>query len=209
MRYVIIAGSHRTKSQSSKIAEYIQHVLQKMPNVISIDIIDLKNNPLPLWHDAMWNKEPEDMYQERISVWEPMKKLLEQADAYVVITPEWSGMASPGIKNFMLYCKAEVTGNKPAMLVGVSSGVGGSYPVAELRMSSYKNTQLVYIPQHVIVRSVNDMCNDFDNAEPDSRDERIRKRIKYSLAMLEQYAKGLKIVRESGVVNLEDYAHGM
>lgn len=178
-----------------------------MPGTTSADIIDLKDNSLPLWHDCMWNQEPEDMYQERINAWEPMQKLLEEADALVVVSPEWSGMVTPGLKNFFLYCSAEFTGNKPAMIISVSGSINGAYPVAELRMSSYKNTQICYIPQHVIVRSVNDMCNDFENVEPDSRDERLRTRIQYSLSMLEQYAIGLKSVRDSGVSNFKDYPY--
>ena len=40
--------------------------------------------------------------------------------------------------------------HKPGLIVTVSAGLGGSYPVTELRISSHKNTRLCYIPDHVL-----------------------------------------------------------
>ena len=93
------------------------------------------------------------------------------------------------------------------MLVSVSAGMGGSYPIAEMRASSYKNCHLNYVPDHVIVRDATKVLNG-EIAEGVS-DELTRGRITYSLAMLEQYAKALKMVRESGVPNYKDFANGM
>jgi len=45
-------------------------------------------------------------------------------------------------------------GHKPALIVAVSSGDGGAYPVSELRMSSYKNNRLCYIPEQVALKSM-------------------------------------------------------
>ena len=68
------------------------------------------------------------------------------------MTPEWNGMATPAIKNFFLYFSSSVLFHKPALIVTVSAGHGGAYPVIELRSSGYKNTKLCYIPEHVIIR---------------------------------------------------------
>jgi hypothetical protein len=39
------------------------------------------------------------------------------------------------------------------LIIAVSGGAGGgAYPVAELRMSSYKNSRICYLPEHLIVR---------------------------------------------------------
>ena len=51
-------------------------------------------------------------------------------------------------------------GHKPALIVTVSSADGGAYPVAELRMSSYKNNRICYLPEHVILRNVERILND-------------------------------------------------
>ena len=110
-------------------------------------------------------------------------------------------------KNFFLLCGADVLAHKPGLIVTVSAGTGGSYPVTELRISSYKNTRLCYIPDHVIVRNVGQMLHGDQAA--DEHDAALRGRITYSLRVLVEYAKALRLVRESGVIDLKAFPHGM
>ncbi|USN54546.1 MAG: NAD(P)H-dependent oxidoreductase [Candidatus Peribacteria bacterium] len=141
---------------------------------------------MPLRNDWYWqpeNPELETFIQQR----QPTSEQMEQSDAFVLVSPEWSGMAAPAVKNFLLYVKQEMA-NKPCLLVSVSSGRGGRYPIAELRMSSYKNTQVCYIPQHIIVDHVKDRLNEVPVHEQNKEDIYIRERIAYSLQMLQQYA---------------------
>ena len=72
----------------------------------------------------------------------------------MVIAPEWHGQVPAGLKNFFLICGRAEVGHKPALITTVSSGDGGAYPVAELRMSSYKNNRICYIPEQLIIRNV-------------------------------------------------------
>ena len=72
-------------------------------------------------------------------------------------------MVPAALKNFFLLYRAELV-DKLGLIVSVSTGAGGAYPGAELRMSSYKNTHLWYIPEHVIVRGVRDLFNDFERS---------------------------------------------
>jgi hypothetical protein len=118
-------------------------------------------------------------------------------------------MATPAIKNFFLYANAKIMGNKPAILTSVSAGRGGRYPIAEMRMSSYKNSQICYIPQHIIVDHVNDVLNDHELTGKEKADSIIKARIQYSLKVLHEYAKAFRLVRESGVIDLENYPYGM
>jgi NAD(P)H-dependent FMN reductase len=134
----------------------------------------------------MWNKESEG-YQAFAPQWEPLAEEINNADSFVIITPEWAGMTTPAIKNFFLYANASLIGNKPCMLVSVSAGRGGRYPIAEMRMSSYKNSQCCYIPQHVIVDHVNDVLNDYLLTATEKPDLFIKERIQYSLTVLREY----------------------
>lgn len=98
--------------------------------------------------------------------------------------------------------------HKPALIVGVSSGDGGAYPVAELRMSSYKNNKLCYMPEHLIIRHVESVLN--DNADNNSEaDAYFRERIDWTLTQLKAYAIALKQVRDSGVTQTDKFANGM
>ncbi|XXY69353.1 NAD(P)H-dependent oxidoreductase [Sorangium sp. So ce291] len=198
----MISGSHRNGSESGKVARYVQQQLTSSPDVSSTYALDLADNPLPLWDPEVW--QPSEKWA---SVWSPISAELAASDAFVVVAPEWGGMVPAGLKNFFLLCSRGELAHKPALIVAVSAGMGGSYPIAELRMSSYKNTYLCYIPDHVIVRNVRGLLNDPAAQSPD--DERIRERLRYGLGLLLQYGKALQFVRASGAIDLKSYPFGM
>jgi hypothetical protein len=116
-------------------------------------------------------------------------------------------MVPAGLKNFFLLCDRQVLAHKPALIVSVSAGLGGSYPVAELRMSSYKNTRLCYVPDHVIVRNVSQVLH--GETPADEHDAALRKRIEYNARLLLEYAQALQTVRRSGLIDLDTYPFGM
>jgi NAD(P)H-dependent FMN reductase len=117
---------------------------------------------------------------------------LDGADAFVIISPEYNGMVPSRLKNFFLLAsKTTLLSHKPAMLIGVSSGAGGAYPIAELRMSGYKNTKICYIPDHVIVRQVESVLNEQSPDSTNPHDQSIRERINHNLTILLEYAKAL------------------
>lgn len=203
MKLAVISGSHRNGSESGKIARHVQQQLASSADVSSTYTLDLADNPLPLWDPEVW--QPSEKWER---VWSPISAELRASDAFVIIAPEWGGMVPAGLKNFFLLCSRGELAHKPALIVGVSASTGGAYPIAELRMSSYKNTYLCYIPDHVIVRNVRSLLND-PEAPQSPDDERIRERLRYALSMLLQYGKALQHVRASGVADLAKYPYGM
>ena len=203
MKITIISGSHRENSQSFKVAQHIQKTLE---NGIcdEASIFDLANNPLPLWDMGVW--EGEEKWQTLLT---PIKEQLASSDAFVVISPEWHGQVPAGLKNFFLLFSKQELGHKPAMIVAVSSADGGAYPVAELRMSSYKNNRLCYIPEHVIVRNVEKVLNENPEDNDKNADPYFRERIEWSLNILKEYALALKQVRASGATQTDKFGNGM
>ena len=203
MRITIISGSHRDPSQSAKVAHHIRRRLQQRPDV-EADVYSLAGNPLPLWDQGVWEGEPK--WRDLL---DPVKRRMAASDAFVVIAPEWHGQVPAGLKNlFLLLGKAEV-GHKPALIVTVSSADGGAYPVAELRMSSYKNNRICYIPEQLIIRHVESVLNDDPAANDADADDYFRRRIDWSLGILLEYAAALRQVRASGVTASEEFNFGM
>jgi NAD(P)H-dependent FMN reductase len=202
MKFFILSGSHRAEAQSLKVARYINTVLSREHPAAEVYLYSLSGNPLPLWDEATGGAPD--------ALWDPISAQLKAADALVVVSPEWSGMVTPGVKNFLLNCTADEIGHKPALIATVSATRGGSYPVAELRMSGYKNNRLVWIPEHVIFHHIGDNLNAPDGAADLSKeDAAIRKRLRYALRILEEYGKALKLVRASGVVDHKTFKSGM
>jgi len=200
MKITIISGSHREQSESDRVAHYIRATLEARN--VSAEVLSLAKNPLPLWDEGVLRNDP-----KWETLWTPIAKKLQDSAAFVIVTPEWAGMVPPGLKNLLLLCSPTEVGHKPALIVSVSAGIGGSYPVAELRVSSYKNNRLVYLPEHVIVRDVKKLLN--GDVASGARDEEVRARISYSLNLLEEYARALVAVRESGVINHAAFPYGV
>jgi len=204
MKISIISGSHRVNSQSEKVARYVQQTLEDRQLCEETWLFTLAENPLPLWDESIWEADPQ--WQKRL---QPLSEQLASSDALVVVSPEWHGQVPAGLKNFFLmWGKGEVA-HKPALIVTVSSGDGGAYPVAELRMSSYKNNRICYIPEQVIVRNVESVLNASPADNNLAADEYFRARFAYALGILKEYAVALRQVRASGATDTGTFKNGM
>jgi hypothetical protein len=192
---VLLSGSNRSNSQSIKVAHYLRERLEALELCDSSELIDLASSPLPLW--------PEEDTQK---AWSVQQSILKKATALIVISPEWNGMACPALKNFFLYAGLSELGHKPALLVGVSAGLGGAYPITELRASSYKNSRILYLPEQLIVRNVESMLN--SEYPSDENDVRIRARADWTLQILCQYDDALRTMR-TAIKHPPEFSTGM
>lgn len=204
MKISIISGSHRAPSQSEKIGRFIENSLTKDFSDIEPFLFSLANNPLPLWDQSVWESDPE--WEKRLV---PLKEQFSQSDAFIIITPEWHGQVPSGLKNFFLLFNRFELGHKPAFIVSVSSGNGGSYPVSELRMSSTKNNRLCYIPEQLIVRDVENVFNSEPSENDEKSDQYYKERLGWCLNILHGYAKALKIMRNETKIHNDKFSNGM
>ncbi|MEN8801843.1 MAG: NAD(P)H-dependent oxidoreductase [Thiogranum sp.] len=204
MKISIISGSHRKASQSEKVARFIQRALEDRNICKETWLFRLAENPLPLWDESIWEGRPD--WKQKL---DPISSELASSDGFVVISPEWHGQVPSGLKNFFLMWGKGELAHKPALIVTVSSGDGGAYPVAELRMSSYKNNRICYIPEQIIVRNVETVLNDDPQQNNPQADAYFRERIDYALDILKEYAQALVQVRASGATGLGKFKNGM
>ncbi len=204
MKIMIISGSHRNHSQSDKVAHHIAQALLDNKQATATEVFSLAGNPLPLWDEGIWNGDAN--WQALLN---PLSEKLAASDGFVIIAPEWHGQVPAGLKNFFLLWGAGELAHKPALIVAVSSSDGGAYPVAELRMSSYKNNRICYIPEQLIVRNVEFVLNADPTQNKPEADTYFRERIVYAGGILCAYATALKSVRESGVTETDVFRFGM
>ncbi len=195
MNVLVINGSMRTDSQSLKVSNWLADAVKGEKAVGTV--LDLHATPLPLF----------DVGETEAPNAPKILKQLEEADAFVFVSPEWNGMTSHSILNMLNYVGTQMA-NKPVMLVGVTSGHNGQYPVAQMRSMGYKNNHFVISPENLVVRDVSNVMNDTTMTD-EAEDTFIKNRAMYALNVLVEYAKALKSVRESGVIDLETYGHGM
>ncbi len=207
MKLLIISASHREGSQSNKVAEY----MASMATVFEqINHLDLCRFNLPFWDGEAMSKTDDS------SAWPFIRQYISAADAFVFITPEWGGMATPLLKNFLLMADMQDTAHKPALLTAVVNGISGAYPIAELRMNAMKNNKIVAVPDHLIIRNVEQVLNtDITPSEElfSKRENNLRDRIGYSIHMLHQYAQALTMLRVAHQAEpfpkQQEYSYGM
>jgi NAD(P)H-dependent FMN reductase len=199
MNIGLIVGSNRKNSQSRRVADVIDNRIKLVKSAVATEIFDLAEISVPLWSPDKW-----DVSSEVVKNWTPKSKALAEKDGFVVITPEWAGMVTPHLKNFLLMCDGGEIAHKPGLIVTVSSGLGGAYPVSELRSSGYKNNFIWWLPDHLVMRNVQEL---FQGAD-DERSQDLEKRIDYTLKFLIEASAALAIVREK-CQDLGTYPYGM
>ena len=194
MNIAVVSGSNRPKSGSRKTADYIVEALANMGE--QSQLFDLHEMNLPLWSQDMWDAD-----SAQVSLWQEYKDKLKEADGLVIIAAEWNGTIPPSLHNFIMHLDRSTVGHKPVLIVGVSAGIGGTYPIAELKSSINKNNRMVLIPDHVIVRHVN---HDFDND-----DHIVGPRIVESIKQLVLYAKHMGNLRQEMTFDYKQFGNGM
>lgn len=193
----VLTTSPRTPSESARVGRHIERLLAAQYALDGLDRIDLGALSLPACTDPTTGSDHDVA---------SLLQALARADGFVIVVPEWGGMAPPGLKNLFLHCDGRTElAHKPALIIAISSGMGGAYPVAELRMSSYKNTRICYLPEHVIVRNVEAAFNPSHSyPEPE-----VQLRLRRALCLLVGYSENLKAVRAYGIEFVQQFPYGM
>ena len=199
MNLLILSGSQRPGSQSLRVARHVQTLACRDPEAFPVDarLIDLA-----ALDDAWWRPASEGETADQAI----LRDAARACSALVFVVPEWGGMVPPVAKNFFLLMDDFEIAHKPGLIVAVSGGTGGAYPVQELRASSYKNCRICWIPDHVIVRDV-DSLTFGSPASEEAR--RIDLRLVYGLAALTEYAWALEPLRGRLVSLASQFRYGM
>lgn len=94
MNIEIIAGSPRAHSVTNRLALHLMQALMENTNH-QVDIIDVRDWNLPLLQDVFNSEEttPEQF--------KPLAKRMFEADAFILVTPEYNGSYSPALQNLL------------------------------------------------------------------------------------------------------------
>jgi NAD(P)H-dependent FMN reductase len=106
MNITIVAGSQRANSQSINVANYLATLANE--HFEQVNVLDLHQLALPLWNEGVWQGS------EEWAPLQPIKQQLKQSDAFIFITPEWHGMATPSLKNFLMLTTDDELAHKAA-----------------------------------------------------------------------------------------------
>ncbi len=116
MKIEIISGSPRINSVTRRVAIHLKNLLQAQTDH-EVDVIDLKDWNLPMVQTVFVseNKTPEEF--------KPLANRVFNAEAFILVTPEYNGSYSPALKNLLDHFPKQQ--HKPFGIVTASPGAMG------------------------------------------------------------------------------------
>lgn len=128
MKLQVIIGSTRPGRVSPRIAAWVAVAAKDLPET-TVEILDLADFNLPFLDEPI-SPQYNPNRQPNLQAQKWLDKLAE-ADAYVLVTPEYNRSYSPVLKNALDYIDFQIA-KKPVALVAHGS-TGGAQAVAHLR----------------------------------------------------------------------------
>lgn len=128
MKLQVIVGSTREGRVSHRVANWVVQEAKNLSDT-DVEIVDLAEYPMPFFDEPI---SPQYNPDRKPSA--PVKKWLDkvaEADAYVLVTPEYNRSYSAVLKNALDYVDYQMA-RKPVALMAHGS-TGGAQAVAHLR----------------------------------------------------------------------------
>jgi NAD(P)H-dependent FMN reductase len=122
MKIEIISGSPRTNSVTHRVSIYLKNWL-KQNSEHEVDIIDMKDWNIPAVQ-SVW-VTPEKAPIE----FKPLAERVFNADAFILVSPEYNGSYSPAMKNLLDHFPKQH--HKPFGIVTASPGAMGGIRAAQ------------------------------------------------------------------------------
>lgn len=186
----IIIGSTRPSRKGPIVAKWFLEIAKQHP-FFDIEVLDLKEINLPFLDEAE-HPRFQKYANEHTKKW---STIIAEADAFVVITPEYNyGYPAP-LKNALDYLSAEWN-DKPMGFVSYGGVSAGTRAVQELK-SPVTTLGMMPIPQAVNIPFFTQFINSEDVFE--GNDQLIAS-ANLMLEKLLQWTKALKRMREENVL---------
>jgi NAD(P)H-dependent FMN reductase len=129
MRIEIISGSPRTNSVTNRVALHLETVLKEQGQH-SIGVIDLRDHVLGLIQNVFSTPQAAPAEHKELA------ERMFNADAFIVVTPEYNGSYSPAMQN--LFDHFPKQSHKPFGIVTASPGaMGGIRAAMQLQQFIY------------------------------------------------------------------------
>lgn len=132
MNVQVILGSTRPERFSEKVGKWVFEQISNNSE-IEAELVDLRDYPLPFFDEpvspAMFKMMKKDYSNEVAKKW---AQKVAEADAYIIVTPEYNHGYSAVLKNALDYAYSQWN-NKPITFVAYGGMVGGARSVEQLR----------------------------------------------------------------------------
>ena len=161
MNILVINGSPRKKANTRKLAQTATTYLEQQNSGATITTFDVGLDMLPI----MDGEESSYIHQNV----QKLTKLAEQADGFVICTPEYHNGMSGALKNGLNFLSYHQFSQKPVTICATSGGgKGGINALNNLRIVM-RGVGALVLPQQIVVNTI-----DFtENSLVESAQERL------------------------------------
>jgi NAD(P)H-dependent FMN reductase len=160
-RVKVIIGSVRTRRRGKPIADWIMRQAKHYDGRLEFELVDLKEVNLPFLDEPVPPKNNDTYVHEHTRTWSAMMK---EADALILVTPEYNHGYSPALKNAIDFLYNEWR-DMPVGIVGYG-GSGATHAIRQLRdvMNVVGMKPLDY---HVTIGRIWDALDESGNVKPE------------------------------------------
>lgn len=127
-KILVILGSVRTARAGKAVADWVMNQTEKFTDKLEFELIDLKEINLPFMDEPVSPMSSNDYVNEHTKKW---SKIIDAADGFVFITPEYNHGVSPVLKNALDFLFQEWK-DKPVAFVGYG-GSGARESIRQLK----------------------------------------------------------------------------
>lgn len=183
----VIVGSTRPTRKGRTVADWFMEIA-KQHTEFEVELLDLKEIDLPLMNEPEHPRAQNYQY-EHTKKW---SKMINDGDAYVLVTPEYNYSYPATIKNALDYLAREWS-EKPVAFVSYGGMSGGMRSVQALKLP-LTTLAMMPIPDAVNIPFVANHCNEEGVFEGN---ESLEKSANGMLNTLKKWTKALKEMREN------------
>jgi len=151
VKLVVVSGSTRNRSTSKKVAQSVLQLAEQTKSFDQVHLLDFAKMTLPIWDKALKN-ELDDWQEE----WQVTAELMRDADAIVIISPEWE---EESLDNFYAFCQHDNLPLLPSAILRVGSNCRGAYSSTDLWMANFRQNCTCLILEHFIVATIESVNN--------------------------------------------------
>lgn len=192
MKVQVIVGSTREGRISDRVAKWVASDATELTDT-EVELVDLRDYPMPFFDEPVSPQyNPNRQPVPEVKKW--LDKVAE-ADAYVLVTPEYNRSFTAVLKNAIDYLDHQFA-KKPVLLVGHGS-TGGAQAVAQLR-GALPGVNAITVPQAVFMsdrpsESIDEVGN--LNEELKQNPYGVHANLQNALQTLKWYADALSAAR--------------
>lgn len=148
MKYAIVSGTNRPGSMTRRFSGFVESELKKLCGTSDqVDLIDLKEMPLDIF-------KPES-YAEKPASFQSFSQRFVEADALVIVLPEYNG-AAPGVFKYFVdmlpFPKALY--KIPCTFFGVAAGRFGAVRSVEQIQQVFQYRNALVYPENLFIPGV-------------------------------------------------------